>query len=1019
MNPGGTGPRAVAHSPPARKLLTALWLVAFAGIPPGAAPGEAPSTASLAIEIQDSSGSPLPGARVHLARDRAAEEQAWSLELQAGPDGRVLMTGLEPGRYRVAASAEGHLDEAVTVVLRPRVDEEKIVVVLPAGVIFQGTVVSPDGKPIPRAKACLRLEPPHGGPPAEGGARTCRTSDANGVVRFPVLPQGRVRVELEAEDLTPLREDLELSGPRVTRKWVLKQGGAVAGWVVDEDHRAVQGAQVVLTDLVRGGSREGVTDAEGRFLVKGLLPGNWRARIEAPDAMVRVFDGFVVQDGRVTELANLAVRRGAALAGTVLAPDGTGLAAARLRVHERSRTRRVLRSTESDEQGSFRLPGLPPEPVDLLVLPPEGYVAQWIEQLEPPRDDLSLEIQEAGRVRGVVKVLAGELPAPIRVVAEIPSGGRHLPGVKRPSTDDVDPQTGEFVLDGVQPGERIAVWAEAAGYLGPQEAVAVDPGEESGPVELLLQRGEAVGGRVVDRAGSPVSQARIASKSGASTLTDSLGEFVLEGLRPEMQSITASHPEFAPASLRVPVPLAEGESLVFELGPGGSISGQVTQVDEAPVEGATLRLLQPARQAFTGPEGRYRFDRVPRGTRDLELSGPSGVEKRRVELAEGQEFELNFRLGAVLEGRIERAGAPVTYSAVSLTMPVSWQDDAGAEYTGRRGFTDADGKYRISGVHAGWGTFVVQYRDQRIQRPVEIPEGRSPRLDLMLPSGELTGRVIAGKDERPLPGVSVHVRMDAPPGVPSSSASWGLGQTDALGQRISYWITTEHTVETRTDADGNFTLLAPESGRVSLYAAAPGYEGSSRDLELPASGPIELRLERRLQLDVRLQDAQGRPVAGASVCAHSPSHSMCSSEDDSDVRITVYEGTYTLTAGARGFATRVLRDLEADFEAAEEGAAEMTLTLHPGAPLHVRMPRSPGCTERLVSLTGPDGADYADVLVDRKASETDPEALWVTKPLTPGEWMIAVDPCEDQGTSRPIVKIVTVTAGAPVEVTLP
>ena len=112
---------------------------------------------SLDVELLDEGGHPVPGATV-LAHGIGPESSTQMAET-TGEEGKVLLKGLEPGRYMVAAvvAVPGHLRTVRRTVESPHTGPLRVRLQLTPGLRLEGLVVDREGKPL--EQAVIRVAP--------------------------------------------------------------------------------------------------------------------------------------------------------------------------------------------------------------------------------------------------------------------------------------------------------------------------------------------------------------------------------------------------------------------------------------------------------------------------------------------------------------------------------------------------------------------------------------------------------------------------------------------------------------------------------------------------------------------------------------------------------------------------------------------------------------------------------------------------------------------------------------------
>jgi len=517
----------------------------------------------------------------------------------------------------------------------------------------------------------------------------------------------------------------------------------LAGTVVDGQGRPVEGADVRVEtpDLAwslyldpRHRAEGRVTGADGRFRIVGLDPRYILAVVVTHPRYAPIAVDITAPSGpRGTEpgqvaTVRLTLPRGAVLRGTVADLAGRPVAGARValasdRLHQGAPTdpqldHAVPSTATTDDDGAFRIEGLPPGPA-VLAIEARGHATRLLPDLEIPDGTLDLgtlslapEALLAGRVSDPDGApVAG---ATVTLHRQIRKGDRAVSDyVLSPPTDGA----GRFRLDGLEPGASFDVEVEAEGFSAwAVRHVAVPPAE---PLEVVLSPVASIEGSVVDGRGQGISGAWVDATiaSGTSTggagsfqraRTDSSGRFRLNGLAAGEATLTVTASEHY-LEQPVTVPLATGETVravELSMTAGASISGRVLGASLEPLAGA--RVSGTGSTGFTDVDGqgRYRLTGLRPGKLTLAASAPGHLQIREtVDLGHGDEV-LDFVLesGIAVSGRVVRstgepvAGALVRLRALSGTDPDQGLAWAQAETTSTGSFEASplpDGRFKI------------------------------------------------------------------------------------------------------------------------------------------------------------------------------------------------------------------------------------------------------------------------------------------------------------------------------------
>lgn len=522
--------------------------------------------------------------------------------------------------------------------------------------------------------------------------------------------------------------------------------------------------------------------------------------------------------------------------------------------------------TESDDQGRWRLQGLPQGQV-ALTLRARGFV---------PRQE-TLQVEPGTKDLGTWKLEPG-LELAVRVVDEI---GMSIPGAHVTAA-----------------GGRIAATADGRG-LARLSGLPAAPGELAGraerhlagkaratppfsePALLILPRALTVTGRLTS-AGVAVNRGSVRVEAGTCRTESHLddgGRFELAIPPQEPGELVLRSPETPELRLRLTAG-APGE--VRDLGdleaPASlAVVGRVVRAEDGrPVAGASLWVprqgpdgpvvawaTRDLLETSSGEDGRFRLSGLLPVPALLRIEAP-GTSRAQIPLPlgdPGQEGEidlgtLELSAGAVLRVRVDPRAVGPEGAVARADLGNRWLDPdlltAAVE----------EGEALLPHVPAGTVTVsVLAGRRLLCEQRVNVPEGGELAVDCRRPSLLVTGRVLVGG--RPAAGGSLTWQipnLDVPGRIDTVVSPAGLRQQQVVGLG-------RPPVHVAVGADGGFETEELVPGRWQVtFSAEPGSTGGALAVEIPTGDRFETVLPfAGLSVVGTVLDENGNPVEGARV----------------------------------------------------------------------------------------------------------------------------------------------------------
>jgi hypothetical protein len=410
-------------------------------------------------------------------------------------------------------------------------------------------------------------------------------------------------------------------------------------------------------------------------------------------------------------------------------------------------------------------------------------------------------------------------------------------------------------------------------------------------LDLRLESGGTLAGRVVDESGAGVADAEL--EVSTDPVMMGFGGFeVREGKSDGDGRFTLAH--VLPGSLivraecegrlegREELVLAPGETrgdLVLTLSSGNAIAGRVLWPDGTPV--VDVEVEAEFDVANLGGMGAFNAMRGPRGEDDSDATGAfrvTGLGKgpftvtvetkrdgatwqARRDAVAPQTLDLELVLAETLAiaGRVvDDTGAPVPAFSVRAAEKTSgmFPGVGGAQASGE--FEDAEGRFRLEGLSER--TWIVRAGGegygQGVALELTLPGGADVEHTLSLPRAAAVSGLVIGPDGRPVGGAEVALQL-------------GLANLVDMGREGA-------RPTTQSAADGTFLLEGLTPGALSLVASAEGFAPSEPVPVEPApaetQGDVTLALRMGGRILGEIYDKAGERLAGAPILAQNPAN---------------------------------------------------------------------------------------------------------------------------------------------------
>ena len=776
---------------------------------------------------QDNPG--LVGVRVHAfaildGRAHAAAEGV------TDATGRASLTRLPHGEHWIVAETEGRARASQMVVVvsgSRRLDME-----LGAEHVLEVRVTTEDGAPIEGAELEVR-----GSDPFPVGART----KDQGKATVGRLGEGPFTVVARAPGYAEVTKRRVAEG--VPCVITLGKQGALLVKVLGETGEPVPAARVLVASPSLWPARVAETGADGTVHIGGLDPGGYALRSVYGTRVSPIELGVSVAKGEQKDV-ELRLQPGVMIAARVVdATDDDGVGKARVTLAEgglspfpiegltdkkglvvlgpitRGAASLAVRADGFVPKGAVRIDEAPSGEVKIALLKGGSLVGRIVDARgfavdgatvrvvgtdlegmpideDPQRTSFS-EAHFASALAGPSPLVpAGELgvmPGPVPSIPHGPLGLTFSPptaGAKPNDEPWVSARDGTFTATPISPG-RVRALVRHPQYVEAMSEVVTLASEKEARVEVVLLRGGALEGKVLDARGRGVSGAHVTALASRgslerSTLTGTDGSFAFAAL-PDAVTLLVSRDEQATqvvARLEVSVPEAGKKTVEIMLPEARpSLPVKVTDdrghgVDAAQVSAVSLDSAEGLRvTAFTNARGETELANGRGLPLRVEVRAPGRAAKIVVTTAETASLAVQLAAAESVTGEIW-ANRREAIEGAEITL----QTDLGT----RHARTNKDGVFTIGDVAPGPARLRVRKAGRApVAREVVIEErgGRRPTelAKLEMPEEGIIEGTVLDQKGNPVPGARV-AKDAVPTYLPASGVPAGMAVADGRGR---------------------------------------------------------------------------------------------------------------------------------------------------------------------------------------------------------------------------------------------
>jgi carboxypeptidase family protein len=890
--------------------------------------------AALDGRVVTSDGAPVIGAAIYVVATVGQGQESFA------PTGVVSGAG---GAFRIRSQFDPTMSARLVAIKAgmppgsaPLVRPHATTIAIPNGVPVEGVVTSADGKPLAGVQIRALLVP--GGAVNEAWAVTgedgrfnARLEKKTNGLQFAKKGFVTENRAVDAADSKPVA---------VT----MKAQGTLSGRVVDSNQAPVAGVAVGIL------SRTTNSAGDGSFAFDDVDPGPVSIRYGEEDA----HQMMVIAPAADVTLVVAAYRtiHGRVVDAATGAPVGKFALSA---VAEPA----TLHPFEAPN-GEFEL--RIPDKAPMLRVQALGYLKSELPLDSAQSEPVVVQLSRGRRVRGRVVNEEGE---PIEDAAIMP--------LNEAVTETRTSADGTYELSGLSYDAESGVSFSKAGLRTATRTVK--PGTGDATLDVTMERGITVTGRVVNANGAGVTDLTVnATSAGHGTSYDSQavdadGAFRFENLAAARYDFLA---ERANAHERgtvkdVDVTKVHDVTIRLETTPSSTIAGRVTGIDPV-TQQISITATNNDGDLVSGvadSAGNYRITSAPSGLIEVYAAtfterGTHMTKKMSVEAPPGGEVhvDLAFAPQATISGHVTGGGKPLPSISIAFTGT-----NNGFAVTGTDGSYVAlldPGEYEVTMRTANERALPIRQR---------ITVGEKSQFDFQVDGAKIAATVVDADSGQPIAGAVIHAVKP--------------GQS-------------HDEVDATTGADGiaSFEVLPGEP--LTVIASMRGYANSSENLTPSDAAAITLRLRATPGTPIRIVDMRDGSTLTGNVLARDASGRVIAAASDAGsdgtVSLPLAPGKYQISASAEGYGSHTID--------AEVPNAEIRVPLPRGGTLALRSTTGIRGTATLIQ---PDGQPYVRCWCNGVATIEITTPITLIDRIAPGQYTLEIKPSNAKSTQIPIV----------------
>jgi hypothetical protein len=581
--------------------------------------------------------------------------------------------------------------------------------------------------------------------------------------------------------------------------------------VIDKQRQPVPNAQVNLTRGAEEGGRRSVpvgcadpsladcrrTGADGVVSLR-TIEGRHDVMVFGDDvAPVRLSNQILT--ARAPQIV-VSVDRGIEISGRVVHADGTPVIGAIVDTP----TAVMPRTTTSAADGTFTIAGVPSGSSVVTAHTSDGNLNSAPVTVNAPARDVTITMPQGARIEGRIVDRATQQPVTDFTILLPKRNQRPNDFSTNNAARPIHTDDGRYALENVPPG-TVEVLVRATGYMpGSRSDINVEDGKTVTGVDVQLDRGTTVSGRVTS-SGAPVAGVQVRQSSqrtpaSSSATTDGDGFYSLDGVAEGDRTIDFQKMGYVVLHKPITVTAGKDIRLDVELDHGRELRGRVVDRSGRGVAMVSVSANAPGQQGpgntttVTDSDGSFVVQGLSDGKYKViaRKEGFVSAEADDIDLPQSRALTLTMDSGATITGHVSGVPAEQLPQVVVTASGGTSRNQTYADTNGNFSLTGLpDGRVRVDAFLTAAGN-----RRMAPPRTITIDNGVAPLVEINFEEGiTVTGHVT--KAGAPVSGGNIAFV----PAVPSP-------ERQVANAMIS--------------PDGAYTVSGLTSGNYNVHVNAPG-----------------------------------------------------------------------------------------------------------------------------------------------------------------------------------------------------